>query len=171
MRDHRAVEQVWRADRAVRIQDLQVQFRGAGIPQRLRVDAADDRRTVGGDVMGDDLTEDRPPGRLCRGVPRIAASPGPSKYPAASRIPPPLPACISNRGSVPNGSKSGNIRPWRAAPIGLSAARTRIRQWSPAITLLPWAVMNTVVLQRISVRHLRCGPVEYVLARATMARN
>jgi hypothetical protein len=56
------VEQVGRTDRAVRVDHLQVEFRGAGVAQRLGVDAAGDGRAVGCDVVGDELPEERPPG-------------------------------------------------------------------------------------------------------------
>ena len=54
------VEQVRRADRAVGVEHLQVEHRGAGVAQRLRADAAADGRSVGGDVVGDELAEERP---------------------------------------------------------------------------------------------------------------
>jgi len=58
------IEQEGRADRAVRVEDLQVELRGAGVEQRLGVDAAGDGRAVRGDVVGDELAEERPAGGL-----------------------------------------------------------------------------------------------------------
>jgi len=58
------IEKIWRADRAVRVEHLQIELRGPGVAQRLGVDSAGDGRAVGGDVVGDQLTEERPPGGL-----------------------------------------------------------------------------------------------------------
>jgi hypothetical protein len=58
------VEQVRRADRAVRVDHLQVELRDARVAQRPGIDATGDGRAVGGDVVGDQLAEERPPGGL-----------------------------------------------------------------------------------------------------------
>src|SRR5690348_12053045 len=59
------VEQERRADRAVRVEHLQVELGCTGVAQRQRVDPAGrDRRAVGGDVVRDQLAEERPAGGL-----------------------------------------------------------------------------------------------------------
>src|SRR5439155_19837201 len=48
--------------RTVAVQAFEVQLRGAGVAQRARTDMAVERRSIGRDVMGDELTKDRPAG-------------------------------------------------------------------------------------------------------------
>jgi hypothetical protein len=51
-------------DRAVPVQTFQVQLWRTRVPKRLRVDVALECRPIGGDVVCDELTEERPAGRF-----------------------------------------------------------------------------------------------------------
>src|ERR1700730_4186514 len=52
-------------DRSVAVQTFEVQLRRSRIAQRPGIDMTAERRSIRGDVMRDELTEDWPPGRNC----------------------------------------------------------------------------------------------------------
>jgi hypothetical protein len=51
------------ADGTVAVQALEIQLRRARVPEVLRLDVTAERGTVGRDIVGDELPEDRPAGR------------------------------------------------------------------------------------------------------------
>src|SRR5262245_47465401 len=57
-----APEQKRLADRTISVQALEVQLRGPCVGQGRRVYVMADRRPIGGDVVGNELAEERPPG-------------------------------------------------------------------------------------------------------------
>ena len=115
-----ALEQERVTDRAVAVQAFQVQLRRTRVPKRLRVDVALERRPIRGDVVRDELAEDRPAGRLLakRGwrvddIVAVAQSAGAAE-------------CEKKRPSAWNAGSSGNILAYLAGPIAASIdGRTR----------------------------------------------
>jgi hypothetical protein len=71
-----ALEQVRRADGAGAVHALELRPRGADVANRLGVVAVADRRAVRGDVVGDELAEERPRGRHGRVRPVVAGVAG-----------------------------------------------------------------------------------------------
>ena len=78
-------EQERMADRTVAIEALEVQRRRACVLQLRRIQVGAQRQSVSRDVVGDELPEERPPGRFraerCVGVHFVAAVAQPSAAP------------------------------------------------------------------------------------------
>ena len=62
-----ALVEIGRADRPTAVYGLEVHPRGAVVAQRLGISPVDEGRAIGGDVVSDELPEERPAG-LDRGV-------------------------------------------------------------------------------------------------------
>ena len=101
-----ALVEVGAPDRAAAVQALEVEPRRAEVPQRALLRVRAKRRAVGGDVVGDELAEERPAGRDGRVVGALGLGAS-----LASQAPPAEPIMCRKPSSAENGGRSANIRP------------------------------------------------------------
>jgi hypothetical protein len=122
-----ALEQKRMPDRSIAVESLEVQPRRPRVPQSRDVCMRLRRRSIGGDVMGDELAEKGP---------AAASDPSEAGSSAASpqsHRPPRRPSANSNSCSALNDGRSGKRRPYIDEAIDASigrCAREGERHWS-----------------------------------------